>query len=220
MKYQEAIGIARKRASEAPPTTGDTSQPIVGFTGETGSIYRMLPRTVSTGSLWTPGGDWPQWDRVKSQEQQIMHEERLGKPQPRYMKPRPLTLWTNPTVKKMNPQGFSLNKKGLKVLSLDDMINKVRNDKDIDYNKIIEDDFVEMLIATNRHGTLAKHNELWSHMPRVGWDTHEFDILRDGTGSIAYSTHRGHPPVTIHHGSLPEGSDDLFKKYQGTDLLW
>ena len=189
----DAYKIIIDRAKGSPLRTGDTSQPIVGFTGESGSIYRRLPRTVTLGNLWTPNDEWPQWDRVKSQEQQIMHEVSLGIEgvQPRYMKPQDLTLWVHPDALKYYPT----------LVHAEDGLHGINN-------------------RTGYHDLLM-HGDAWSHMPVHGWKTHEFKIYHSENGTpVGIQNHKGHAPVTIHHGRLPQGSNDLFNKYQGNDLIW
>ena len=207
ISFSQAWQIAEDRAANAVPFTGNQNEPIVGFTGETGSIYRRLPRTVPTGELWTPGGEWPQWDRVKSQEQQIMHEAQLGagEVQTRYKKPKDISLWLHPQVNE-DASNLALSPIGLHILT-----KNAYHENDYDRN-----DFYSGLKKT-LEGPLLKHSEHWSHMPINGWYTHEFKIIGRRGG---IHTHPGHPPVTIHYGSLPEGADELFKKYEGTDLIW
>ena len=205
ISFSQAIQITKDRAANAVPFTGNQNEPIVGFTGETGSIYRRLPRTVPTGELWTPGGEWPQWDRVKSQEQQVMHEAQLGEASSRYKKPQDISLWVHPDVNR-DAANLVLSPIGLHILT-----NDAYHENDYDPND------KNSLFEKTINGPLLIHGEHWNHMPINGWSTHEFKNIG---GKVAFHTHPGHAPVTIHHGTLPQGADDLFRKYEGTDLIW
>ena len=207
ISFSQAVQIAKDRAANAVPFTGNQNEPIVGFTGETGSIYRRLPRTVPTGELWTPGGEWPQWDRVKSQEQQIMHEVQLGagEVQTRYKKPKDISLWLHPQINE-DASNLVLSPIGLHILTVDESYAK-------DYDPNDNNSMFAKTVA----GPLLTHGIHWSHMPINGWHTHEFNIIDN---AFANHSHSGHPPVTMHHGTLPEGADELFKKYEGTDFIW